>query len=30
MNGISLGFNVNAHALKADFTGLELAVPIKM
>lgn len=30
MHGISLGFNVNAHGLKADFTGLELSVPIKM
>lgn len=30
LGGIAIGFNVNAHATKADFTELEIAIPFKL
>lgn len=29
-NDIAIGFNVNAHATKADFTELEISIPVKL
>ena len=30
LNGLSIGFNVNAHLTKADFTEIQIAFPIKL
>ena len=30
LGGVSLGFSINAHATKADFTELQLSVPVRL
>ena len=30
LKGLTLGFSVNAHATKADFTELQLAMPVRL